>query len=338
MKTVSVKTIIEVTALNAQKTGVSRFLLIFFCLWLAACGQGGTVDGKISDARARNDGPAIWVVKDEDSTLYLFGTVHLLPDDLNWQRDDMKNALDSAGTVYFEIPSDDAAQVEANVLTTNLGLYGSGSRLSKYLDSYQLKLLEAASHNGNLSYAALDSMKPWLAAEFLTVAAAVDVGLSPDLSADAALKNRAERSQKNILYLDTIEGQIRASADQPDFVQMAVLTETLSQFNDIGNDMSRVVQAWSVGNTPFLEKELIAAFKTRSPDYYQTLFADRNTAWAKEFDRFMQGSGTGFAAIGVGHLLGDESVLRRLKDEGYAVKRFFAFQGENVIKPVDLGQ
>ena len=313
-----------------------KYLLIPFIFLLVACEQGGTVDGKISDARARNDGPALWVVKDVDSTLYLFGTVHLLPADLNWQRDDMKNALDSSGTVFFEIPSDDAAQIKANVLTTSLGLYGSGNRLSDNLDSYQLKLLEAASHNGNLNYSSLDSMKPWLAAEFLTVAAAVDAGLSPELSADAALKNRAERSQKNVLYLDTIEGQIRASADQPDFVQMAVLTEALSQFSDIGSDMKRVVQAWSVGNIRFLEKELIAAFKTRSPDYYNTLFADRNTAWAKEFDKFMQGNGTGFAAIGVGHMLGEESVLRRLKDDGYQVTRFFAFQGENVIKPLDL--
>lgn len=314
-----------------------KYLLLSFILILAACKQGGTVESKISDARARNDGPAMWIVKDADSTLYLFGTVHLLPPELNWQRDDMKHALDASGTVFFEIPSDSAAQIEANVLTTTLGLYGSGNRLSDNLDSYQLKLLEAAAHNGNLEYSTLDSMKPWLAAEFLTVAAAVDAGFSSELSADAALKNRADRSQKNILYLDSIEGQIRASADQPNFVQMAVLTETLSQFSEIGSDMKQVVQAWSVGNTPFLEKELINAFKMRSPDYYQTLFVDRNMAWAQEFDKFMLGNGTGFAAIGVGHMLGDESVLRQLKEDGYEVRRFFAFQGENVIKPVDLG-
>ena|GEM_PF-573441 len=322
---------------NAQKTVMFRYILIMCVILLAACGQGGTVDGKVSDARARNDGPALWIIKDSDSILYLFGTVHLLPPELDWQRDDMKNALDSAGTVFFELPSDDAAQVQANVLTTSLGLYGSGNRLSDNLDGYQLKLLEAASHNGNLQFAALDSMKPWLAAEFLTVAAAVDAGFSPAVSADAALKNRAERSQKNIVYLDTVESQIRASADQPDVVQMAVLTEALAEFSNIGSDMKRVVQAWSVGNTRFMEKELIAAFKTRSPDYYNTLFADRNTKWAKDFDSFMQESGTGFAAIGVGHMLGEDSVLRRLKDEGYEVRRFFAFQGENVIKPVDLG-
>ena len=54
---------------------------------LPACGVQGTVDERVDAARERNDGPAIWTVKDHDSTLYLFGTVHLLPPDITWLRD-----------------------------------------------------------------------------------------------------------------------------------------------------------------------------------------------------------------------------------------------------------
>ena len=51
---------------------------------LCACGQGGVSDGavqKVSEARARNDGPALWVAKDYDSTVYLFGTCLLYTSD-----------------------------------------------------------------------------------------------------------------------------------------------------------------------------------------------------------------------------------------------------------------
>ena len=48
----------------------------------------------------------------------------------------------------------------------------------------------------------------------------------------------------------------------------------------------------------------------------------------------MEGSETGFAAIGTAHLLGEDSVQNALRDQGYTVSRFYAFQGENVIKPV----
>ena len=305
---------------------------------LMSCGVGGTVEDRVSAAQARNDGPPIWVVSDFDSTLYLYGTVHLLPDDLDWQKQDMRDAFDAAGTVFFEMDTGNDALIQASVLTQDLGQYTSGQRLSDKLDAYQLKLLEAAANNGDLTLPALDSMKPWLASEFLTVAAATNAGLSPDLAADTALKSRAARLRKNVIYLDTVEGQIRASADQPDFVQMMILTDTLERFNSIGDDMVRIADYWAVGQVAPLEQKTVKVIAQSSPEMYLRLIKERNISWSKQFTRFLEDSGTGFAAVGVAHLLGDDSVQAMLREQGYDVSRYYAFQGENVIKPVTLDQ
>ena len=307
-------------------------------LGLSACGDGPVIDGaakKVADARARNDGPALWVAKDYDSTVYLFGTVHLLPDDLSWMKDDVRAAFGQAGTVFFEVDTGTQGQIQASLLTQNLGMRSDGLRLSDSLDSYQLKLLDAAAHNGNITLAALDSMKPWLASEFLTIAAATNAGLSPELSADTALKSRAAREQKNVIYLETMEEQIRISADQPNFVQMKILTDTLENFNRLGSDFQQIVQAWSVGGTDFLTQEIVTKLKSRSPDFYKALLTDRNEKWAKVLTRYMEGSGTAFVAVGTGHLLGEDSVITLLREQGYKVSRYYAFQGENVITPID---
>ena len=293
------------------------------------------VQDKVDAARERNDGPAIWVAKDFDSTLYLYGTVHLLPDDLDWQKDDMRAAFKEAGTVFFEVDSGTDAQAEATVLATSLGMRKDGLRLSDGLDSYQLKLLDAAAHNGKISLAALDSMKPWLASEFLTVAAASNVGLSPELSADEALKSRAKREQKNIIYLETIEDQIRVSADQPDFVQITLLTETLEGFNNLGTELQTIVNSWAVGRTDFLTREMVQALKNKSHDFYNALLRDRNRKWTKTLTRWMEDSGTGFVAVGTSHLLGEDSLIEMLREQGYQVSRYYAFQGENVINPIN---
>jgi len=302
-------------------------------LSLMACDPRGSVDGKVSAARTRNDAPPIWIIKDVDSTLYLYGTVHLLPPEIDWQHEDMRRAFDSSGTIFFEVASDRKAQLEASVLTHSLGFYKNGQRLSDQLDSYQLKLLEAAANNGNVSLAALESMKPWLASEFLTLAAATEHGLSPDISADEALKSRARRLQKNVIYLDTIESQIRLSADQAEFVQMTILSEVLSNFNRLGPDAKRASQAWSIGQTEFLTQEIIKPAKLKSPDMYQALFSDRNANWVRTLTPFLDGSGTGFVAVGIGHLLGEDSLQTQFRNQGYDVKRYRAFQGEPVIRP-----
>lgn len=315
---------------------ISRIILLFAAVTLVGCDQGGTVAGKVSDARARNDGPAIWVATDHDSTLYLFGTLHLLSPEVDWIKDDMRDAFKASGTIFFEVDTGPSAQIEAAVLSQSLGFYSDGRRLQDQLDSYQLKLLEAAANNGDIPVAVLDNMKPWLASEFLSIAAAATVNLSPELSADDALKSRARQQRKNVRYLDTIDGQIRRSANQADFVQMMMLSDTLEGFNGMGDDLTRTAQAWAVGNTDFLTREIVNAVRDRSPDIYQSLYDDVNEVWAKDLIRFLEGSGTGFAAVGIGHLLGDDSLQEKLRGQGYEVERHLAFMGKPVITPAAM--
>jgi uncharacterized protein YbaP (TraB family) len=283
----------------------------------------------------RNDGPAIWVAKDFDSTLYIFGTVHLLPDDLVWQREDMRQAFEAAGTIFFEVDTGSTGEIEATVLTTRLGLRNDGLRLTDRLDNYQRNLMEAAANNGDLTIAALDGMQPWLASEYLMFAAAQNAGLSADLSADEALKSRAVREGKNVIYLESLETQIRASADLPEDLQLKILTETLEQFNVLGEDATEIAEQWSVGGTDFLTTQIIRPIKARSPLVFNRLLRDRNQAWANTLSRFMEDSGTGFVAVGTAHLLGEDSLLSELREQGFSVQRYHAFKGETVIDTID---
>ena len=317
---------------------ITTLYYLFAFTGLCACGSEtiSTASDRVDAARARNDGPALWVVKDYDSTLYLFGTVHLLPDNLSWQREDMRQAFKEAGTIFFEVDTSAKSQIEATILTTSLGLRSDGLRLSDNLDNYQRNLLEAAANNGKLSIASLDGMKPWLASEYITFAAAGLAGLNPALAADEALKSRAQHSQKNILYLENSEAQIRAMADLPEFVQISMLTETMERFNALGQDMRKIAQSWALGRVDYLEDILIVPMKRQEPEIFNALLKQRNEKWALQLARFMEDSGTGFAAIGIAHLLGEYSLVELMRDQGYDVRRYYAFQGDNVITQVPL--
>ena len=312
-------------------------LAALFASCLIACDQmpisGGVVQ-KVGDARARNDGPAIWRVQDEDSTLYLFSTVHLLPQGLNWQRDDMHDAFAEAGTVFFEVDNTGAAELRAQALAMQLGLRRDGRRLTDTLDNYQSKLLEAVANNGGLDLATLDSMQPWLANEFLILSAARVAGLSADLSAGEALKSRAARLRKNIVYFETPEDQLRQIANMPQTVQFELLTYTMERFDEMDEMLAAIARDWAVGDVAALEVMLIDPL-VAAPEIY-TVLLDRNERWADRLDRFLIGSGTGFVAVGTEHLLGEGSLIDALEMRGHEVTRYLAFLGEDVIKPADL--
>lgn len=306
---------------------------------LVACDQIPVSDGaarKVDDARARNDAPAIWRVQDEDSTLYLFGTVHLLPTGLNWQRDDLRDTFAESGTVFFETDHTGAAGLRAQALATQIGLRRDGRRLTETLDNYQSNLLEAVANNGQLNLAALDSMQPWLASEFLTLSAATAAGLSADLSADEALKSRAARAGKNVVYFETPEDQLRQIADLPEAVQLELLTDTMERFGKMDERLAEIARDWAIGDIEALEAALVAPLEGAPDGYVKAVLLDRNEIWAERLDRFMQGSGTGFVAIGTAHMLGEGSVIDALEARDHDVARYLAFLGDDVIKPARL--
>lgn len=319
---------------------IRLFSLSFLCVAaLCACERVPVTDGaiqKVEEARARNDGPPIWRVQDEDSTLYLYGTVHLLPSGFDWQRDDMRDAFAASGTVFFEADHSGPEGLRAQALATQRGLRRDGRRLTEILDGYQAKLLEAVSNNGGIALEALDSMQPWLASEYLTLSAAEAAGLSADLSADEALKSRARRSGKNLVFLESADAQVNQVADLPVEVQLELLTDTMERFDTLDDTLSAIAENWRVGNVDALERRLIEPLAGAPEGYVAAVMTDRNEAWASQLDEFLQGSGTGFVAVGISHLLGEDSLQDALEDRGYDVKRYLAFLGDDVIRPVNL--
>ena len=78
-----------------------RFLPALAALLLASC----SLFGEDAD-------PALWVVKDEDTTIYLFGTVHYLKPDTKWRSKKMDQALKSSSELVLEVAGlDDPARV-----------------------------------------------------------------------------------------------------------------------------------------------------------------------------------------------------------------------------------
>ena len=288
---------------------------------LMSCGQGASIDERVAGARKRNDGPAIWKITDLDSTLYLFGTVHLLPDGADWQRNDMRAAFDEVGTVYFETPDDAKANLEATLLQQTYGLYDSGERLTDYLDNSALNALTAAVHNVDLRYGVIVSFKPWLAADILSLAAAEAAGFKAGNSADAVLRVRAANDGKVIKYLDDMRTYIEAVALLPDYIQIESLEGTIRNFDNIGKDIKTVNAAWIVGNTDMLDAELIRATQKKSPEMYKVLFTERNAKWAQVLDQFMMGDSNAMAVVGIGHLLGEHSIPIHFRELGYDVER-----------------
>lgn len=266
---------------------------------------------------AEGQGPALWVVSDADSTLYLFGTVHVLRPTTAWGSARVDAAFDSASEIWLEISNpDDVAAILPLIQQHGIS---PDLQLSHLISTGQLTLLDNAARSIGLTAVQMDTMRPWLAALQLSMAPLVKAGYDPQSGVELIFKARAEAAGKPVHGFETIDKQVRILAGLDEADQLAFLTETLGQFDNAGVDLDALVNGWAAGDVDAIIRLGVDEMKAASPAIYEALLIRRNTDWADQIQTLLEGSGTTFIAVGAAHLAGDDSVQQILTRRGVAV-------------------
>lgn len=271
------------------------------------------------DAAAQTGQPALWVIRDADSTIYLFGTVHLLRPETAWHSPVVNQAFDSADQIWFEIenPDDRAAAIP---LVQRYGI-DLETPLSSRLNAEEQGQLDAMAEAMGMSGAMLEPMRPWLAALTLSVAPLTKAGYDPQSGVELVLRARALEAGKPIDGLETIEEQLQILAGMSEDAQMAFLRSVLSDYENATVELDRLVEAWAAGDVETLEDIGVTQMRAEGEEFYQALLVKRNANWAGQIDTMMDGEGVIFIAVGAAHLAGDDSVQALLEQRGYTVER-----------------
>jgi len=308
----------SVSSLARGAVGVAGGLALFVAIAGVPADALAQTAAPAAPAPIQGEGPALWVVKDADSTLYLFGSVHVLRPTTGWASPRVEAAFDSASDIWFEIsnPDDQAAIMP---LIQQHGL-SPETPLSSRLTPEENAELDAAAQAMGASAAQLQPMKPWLAALSLSVAPLIKAGYDPKSGVELVLKARAEAAGKPIHGFETIDKQIGILAGLPDDVQLVFLRETLKDYENAATKLDEMVEAWARGDVAKLDRVTIKEMKDASPALYQAVLVDRNTDWANKIQTLLEGSGTAFIAVGAAHLTGDDSVQAILQKRGMTVE------------------
>lgn len=264
--------------------------------------------------------PALWVAKDADTTIYLFGTVHLLPDDAGWRDATLEQALADSQALYIELTDDDPATMAALVMQRGLA---PGQPLSALLDAAGQQQLASAATTAGVpgGLIALNAMRPWLAALTLTTAPLLKAGLDPEQGVDKQLKAQMSAAGKPVHGLETAAQQIGYLADMPQAMQLAFLRSALRDADKDPALLTRLIDAWKRGDVDAIARIEDADLRQSEPALYQRLLVQRNQAWAQKITTLLQQPGTVFIAVGAAHLAGPDSVQAQLHKLGVEAPR-----------------
>lgn len=270
--------------------------------------------------------PALFVVEDEDSTVYLFGTFHLLPPALDWRTEAFDAAFDESDTLYLEADViSPETQTVAQALIPQLGFNEPGVTLSSLVSQDALdNVAQFADSIGVPADALITNMeplKPWLASLQLAVMGIQSAGFAPNAGADIVLATQASEDGKSFGYFETIEEQLRFFADMPMDLQIAQFEVGTVELLNLQDGVTELVGAWATGDLDVLTEVMNGAMLETSPELYDTIIVRRNERWVPEIEAILDGSGTTFIAVGALHLPGEHGVIPLLEEAGYTVSR-----------------
>lgn len=254
--------------------------------------------------------PALWVVKDKDTTIYLFGTIHLLRPGIEWLEGARKTAFDSAKELVLEIGDEPDAATQIRI--AQLGLDLNGPPLAEKLPEDIRPKYKQLLADYSAPAAVIDRMKPWLAAVTITSLPLAKLGYDRANGVETQLRKAAQAQGKSISGLESAEEQIGFFNGLSDKLQMALLVDTINEQATIEQSLSRMIDAWVAGDPVLLADELNKSMDD-DKDLKQLLLIDRNQRWADWIKARLQKPGVVFLAVGAGHLAGSGSVQEALK-------------------------
>lgn len=239
------------------------------------------------------DQPAMFAVRDADTTIYIFGTFHALDGHSQWLNGQIRDAFEQSGELVLETVIPEGPQP----IQAAPGFRGPS-------------VTPSAS---------------FLATARMAIGAGRAQGMQVDNGADMVLRHLAEAEGKPVAGLETLQLQLDMFSKMPATPvaaprAQAGQTAAANTMQGLSKAMADMQSAWKRGDQSVFV-HMLGQLKTAAPDTYRMMFTERNDRWADWIRARMQTPGTVFVAVGAGHLAGPDSLLVRLAERGIPSKR-----------------
>ena len=262
--------------------------------------------------------PALWAVSDTDTTVYLFGTIHLLPSEMQWRTAKIDHAMANSQQLVVETIIDEKNPTKLMSAMASLGLAKGLPPLLERVPPAQRPALAAAIKKSGVPETAYNSMKTWMAAFLLLSNQFKELGLSGGV--EGVLRADFLAHNKPIGELETNLEQLSFFDKLPEPAQRNLLEGAIEGSASMKREFGGMLDSWARGDVKGIAQTFDKDLST-SPELRDTLIRERNTNWSRWIERRMAQPGAVMVAVGAGHLAGPYSVIETLKKNGYNVRR-----------------
>ena len=298
-----------------NKTSIILSFLIIFVFTLTGC-----TNKPVEKEESRG---YIWEATKDDNTVTLVGTIHLGGNIVNLLNDDVKKILADTDVLSVELDLSSNSNIQKIQSASYLP---QGETIDKYLSQDEVEKLTSIFKPLNLNISKIENLNSFSLSSLFTnlvYAKAGIAGSGLDILMINEINSRKTKGDK--VEVNELEGADFQLDMADDFFSWDSTKEFINNYsedylkNEI-NSATNLMEAFKNGDTKVLEDGNLE-LKNDSLEKYNMMLTDRNINMTNKIDELIKDGRKHTVAVGAGHFIGDDSVLKFLEEKGYTVTR-----------------
>jgi len=298
-----------------MKKRTLRLLEILFALFLL--GSSALAQGALSQSQKS----FLWKIQSKTNTVYVLGSLHYSKKEIYPLNEKIENAFGQSEILVVEADINDIKKVDIPKLAER-GFYPANDTLEKHVSPEIYEWVKKETGELGIPFELLNKQKPWFLALTIVALESLKLGFDPNLGIDKYFLSKAGDGKK-ILELESLDYQFNLLSDFSDKDQELFLLYTLKDLKVMEQELGKLTQAWTSGDTKAIESILTRSISEdkRLSFIWGKLVYERNRKMASKIEDFLRTRETYFVVVGAGHLVGGQGIIETLKGKGYLVEQ-----------------
>lgn len=305
-----------------RKSVIRKICFLFFVFVLWSC---SSTRQSASETTKTLPNTVLWEIQSKalKSPSYLFGTIHLIPEDKYFWPDHFQKAYEATSQVSLETNELEMDPVAMMGIMPKIML-PNGQSLSDLVSEYEYQQISAYFEEMGMPIMFLKNIKPF----FLYMLIDVDLGSlfgEGIKSYELEITEKAKQDNKPVLGLESLDYQISMFdsipyQDQADLLVQAIELKTQDDDRRAGRD-SETDDLYQTYVDQDLNAILLAVQETDVvlKRFNKLFLENRNRDWIPKIENYIHQKPT-FIAVGAAHLPGKTGVIHLLEQAGYTLK------------------
>lgn len=298
---------------------MKRFLLLLVVISI----QYSVVHAQAASAFVPTEKTLLWKIDGNglDSSSYLFGTIHLIPESDFIIKPKLEKALSEVSKVTFEINMEDMTDPSLLFVLMNKIMMPSDSTLEDLVTEMEYQQITKFFSEGSLPLPMeiIKKIKPAFLSMMDPTALSGGEFAENTVSYELNLFELCQKNQKVVDGLETIEFQIGLFDMVPLKDQADMLIHAVQEVKDTTqeNALQELIDVYLLEDIQGMQ-QLMDVDAPEMMGIGEELLVNRNIKWIPTMGTMMKKQRTLFA-VGAGHLGGEEGVISLLRKAGYQV-------------------